>query len=220
MQFDLAAKDNEYTTTYFVFDPAAVQNVRQWTPDRKTLDREAAGGDFYWKYGEQNDEWKFRIYVDEAPPERVLLNAKRSRQGKLLRVPSGQVCAAGLQDLVNGGAGQTSACVSIPRGEYLVDEYSIRYPRDPLAVADPRLTVLAAGCVGTILLVPTALILVWAGYWKIGAAIGALVVLFWLLQVPSARRRARREREQLDKWINNWGGKEPPDTILVLHPKC
>lgn len=202
-----------------VFDPASVGRLRVMSWDALNagaIDKEAEAGRLVLLDTGADGRFKFRAYVDEAPPPELLARAFHVERGKLLRLPSGTLRSTGAEYLV-GKANQPPppdlfTDAKVPAGDYATDAFLI----EPNAQDDRELTVDHVTGIGlflSLMLVGVALLFLSTNDWEFqpaSLAIVAVLAAFWLVvigwhQLPATRAARRRLADEVT-----------PSLVLVL----
>ena len=88
MQTDLTAKGKLATECPVLFDPASVAHIEKWVDDGTMMKKEQELGNLYHQPNERA-RWRWRIYVDEEPPDAIRKRLQKVDSGEKLKLPKG-----------------------------------------------------------------------------------------------------------------------------------
>jgi hypothetical protein len=210
-----------------LYDPAAIPSETPVDPDLDAQDPRllpapammqlaSEGRALIVRIPGEDCEARFRLYVDEDPPDQIRNRGEAVVKGAHLRVPSGVVRADGLEFLCRPGESRRHAEpqeAAVPSGVYAVDVHSLIRWKLANRVAEGRrgigrthrivhAVVFAYTWLGilmfpaNIFVAPVVVLRNWRkGGWPDAAAAGAVILAidavviagFWLLQIARGR---------------------------------
>jgi hypothetical protein len=199
MRFDITSGTD--AAHHALYDPSLGTRI----DDLEDVDERVASGSLWAVYTAADGSIGYRLQVDEELSSELAAHVRKHTTGNWLRVPSGSLCASGLENVDKPDRKDTT--IKIPAGSYTLDVYELDFDWDSDIVPAIKRELGTAyrrenrvGPLGGVLIVGgfftlIASVLAWSVLvLGIGVALIALGILVLRVGLPNKEYFARRDQ--------------------------
>lgn len=197
--FDLVLKSS--LPCAVLFDPEQFRGFPDGeefpSPESDLLAIAAARGDLFAYLWHDTDAYKFTVYVDEQPDQRLIDRALADVKDLLLRVPSGRLALAA-SDGVSGKFEGEPAYGDIAPGNYKLSAWIVGPSDEEIAGTGATAfdCLSLAGSIATAVLLFALIVAIGAKLWIIAACIVGVLVLYWSVYLSWYNFSGKRQEEE------------------------